>query len=121
VSALAELAHDWLTCEAREATGQAISERAYLPWNGSWNEIVPPAGNAEADAPLIAGNAGDGGHDVPLNRPPEAGAQVRILPGAPRNSGVFAKAPLYTPLICPISGADFIARFIARRIVFESF
>jgi hypothetical protein len=52
---------------------------------------VAPAGNAAAAAPVIAGNAGNGGHDVPLNRPPEAGAQVRILPGAPSKSRIFGK------------------------------
>jgi hypothetical protein len=58
-----------------------------LPWNGSWNEIEATGGNSGLDGPLIAGNAGDGGHDDPLNRPPEAGAQVRILPGAPTAGG----------------------------------
>ena len=52
-----------------------------------------------------------------INRPAEAGAQVRILPGSPRNSGVFGRRLPASRLICPISGADFIARFIARGIV----
>jgi hypothetical protein len=70
----------------------------------------------------MSAELGIAAHDYQPSRPPEAGAQVRILPGAPiaggpRNSGVFAKAPLCIRLICLISGADFIARFIARWIV----
>jgi hypothetical protein len=71
---------------------------------------VAPAGNAEADAPLIVGNAGNGGHDVPLNRPPEAGAQVRILPGAPRNPGVDARDDADQVRFGGIHGAKFWCR-----------
>ena len=76
-------------------------------WNGSWNEIVTIGGTPGIDEPVIAGNAGNGGHDVPLNRPPEAGAQVRILPGAPRKSGIFGKLPADIPIDLP----DWCRRF----------
>ena len=53
--------------------------------------------------------------------PPEAGAQVRILPGAPRNTEFLASCLSTSRLICPISDANFIARFIARVSWLESF
>ena len=69
----------------------------------------------------MSAELGIAAHDYQPSRPPEAGAQVRILPGAPRKSGISGKLPVVVPLICPISDADFIARFIARRIGLESF
>src|SRR6266487_1065560 len=76
----------------------------------------PPEGLRGSDGPLIVCNAGDGGHDVPINRPPEAGAQVRILPGAPNKSGPLTRCRHATSLVCPLRGVHFIARFIAHAV-----
>jgi hypothetical protein len=47
-------------------------------------------------------------------------SQVRILPGAPRIPGHLTAWLAAPRLICPISGVDFIARFIARGSWLES-